>query len=107
MNKLFLLLLLLVPTAALAASVTFTWDANSEANIVNYKLYCATVTTPPYTWVATTNTVTITAPLDVSILSNYCAVTAVNDWGLESDYSNTVRVFPNVKPATPKNFRRQ
>ena len=91
---------------AATTSVSFTWDAPTETNVVSYKLYCLTSATPPFTLVGASNSIGITVNLDATTLSNYCAVTAVNDWGLESDYSNVVRLYPNVKPAPLKGLRK-
>lgn len=87
------------PTAA----VTFLWDANTEEDLAGYKLYCSTDAVN-YSLIGATNETTITVTLGLS-KGAYCAVTAYNNYGLESAYSNIVRIYPMVTPGSPKNVR--
>lgn len=109
MPVLFVILLFLVffyPPIATAFQVKFAWDANTESDLEGYKIhYKLGSSDPPYDGTgATEGDSPITVPL--SELSNpdspqytinlsntgmyYAAVTAFNDSGIESNYSNEV-----------------
>lgn len=114
MKKFIIAALLLISAAtAQAKPVTFQWDANTEPDLVGYKLYCKAApaptynTTPPFILVGATNVTTLTADLDITIDAQNCAVTAYNDSGLESGYSNVVVIYPFVPPAAPKGLRKK
>lgn len=106
MKKL-LALLLFVPTIASAASISFTWDANTEPNLSGYKLYCSPTNVQPFTLVSSTITNSITSNINVESSIQYCAVTAYNDYNLESVYSNVVTLQKMVVPAAPVTFKKK
>ena len=105
-----LIIIALVPmsiySAAIPTSVVFQWDPNTETDIVGYKLYCSTSSVQPFTLIGSTNLTSLTVTIDLST-PQYCAVTAYNSYGLESDYSNVVIAPAYIKPMSPKNFKRR
>ena len=90
----------LTPLASLAAgSVTLAWDASPGTNVIaNYKIYYG-VASGTYTNTASAGTNTT---LSISNLvegkTYYFAATAVDTYGLESDYSTEVSTVIPVKP---------
>src|SRR5688572_1051403 len=70
-------------------SVTLAWDANSETNLVGYKLYFGT-SSRQYTNVSNLGNVLSTSVTLLEGSTYYFAVTAVNALGIESDYSAEV-----------------
>ena len=104
----FLFLFILVLNRSYALDVTLQWDANTEPDLVGYKIYYDIDSGDPYNGTAATEGDSpIDMPLDqdenpdpdiveytVHNLQNgityYFAVTARDDQGLESDYSNEV-----------------
>ncbi len=100
---LFMLFLALAATAA-AQDITLAWDPNSEPNVAGYKIYYKDGTASlPFDGVGATNG---PSPVDIgdatSISLNlpddgrvyYFAVTAYDDSGYESSYSNIVANAP-------------
>jgi hypothetical protein len=92
MPKLLFLLLLMLQVVVKDNKVTLVWDANSETDLSGYKVYVghsSRVYDPAITTVGVTPSPTYT----VTNLANgtyYFAVTAFNNTGLESGYSNEV-----------------
>ena len=89
----------LLSGGAWAFSVTLGWDPNSELDLAGYRIYYDTDSGPPYRNsinVPLTNPefnryspeYTVTGLVDGNVY--YFAVTAYNDFGLESQYSNEV-----------------
>src|SRR4030095_16997634 len=70
-------------------NVTLAWDANSETNIAGYKLYYGT-SSRAYTNVSDLGNVLSTSLALLEGSTYYFAVTAVNTFGMESDYSAEV-----------------
>jgi chitinase len=93
-------MLIFLPTAGLCATVTLTWDANSEPDLAGYKVYYGTSSRnyPNVKDVGDKNTATISNLTDGQ--SYYFAVTAYDIGGLESDYSNEVTSGPTVGVTT-------
>lgn len=106
-------LLLAVSVPALAADVTFGWDANTESDLAGYKLYQS----------ATSGDYSGAVPIDIplSALAHpgdpeytqtgvgdgtwYWVLTAYDTEGLESGYSNEVtKTIDTTPPAPPTNF---
>ena len=99
-------LILLFPASCLSWQVTLAWDANTEPELAGYKVYYDTNSGDPYYGTeADQGTSSITITLEdlsdqdfpeftltglVSGPVYYFAVTAFNDEGLESGYSNEV-----------------
>jgi hypothetical protein len=72
--------------------VTVGWDANQEANVTGYNVYYG-VLSRTYTNIAFVSGIANTTCTISNLLGNvmyYLAVTATNNIGLESDYSNEV-----------------
>jgi chitinase len=109
-------LFLIFQTSSYAANVTLQWDANTEPDLAGYKVYYDTDYGTPYSGTEATEGA---SPISVPIgyLSDpdnpeftfinldesnvyYFVVTAFDDEGLESDYSNEVS-FESVVDATP------
>jgi len=98
-------------TAACAQDVRITWDAPATnvdgsacTNLIAYKLYAGTVSgtyTTNWTIDAATNEVAI----PIAELPKYYAVSAVNDWGVESALSDELLLESHV-PAAPQRVRR-
>lgn len=99
-------MVLLVPASCLAFDVTLAWDPNKETTLAGYKVYYDTSPGDPYYGTeAEQGTSPITILLEdlpdqnspeftltdlISGPTYYFAVTAFNDEGLESGYSNEV-----------------
>ena len=97
-----LLTLLICTVAAWGQSVKVTWDANTEPDLAGYKLYMGN---QPGDY---------TAPIDVGNVTEYqvsdlpenttyyFAVTAYDNGGLESGFSNEASyAVPNLPPVAP------
>jgi hypothetical protein len=96
-----LLILLILSLCSRAASVTLEWDANTEPNIAGYRVYWGTASrTYSRTLSVTTTSATIT---NLFPGTNYFAVTAFDDNGLESDFSD--EVWTVIRPGKPTGFR--
>ncbi|MBN9691338.1 MAG: host-nuclease inhibitor Gam family protein [Verrucomicrobia bacterium] len=84
-----------------AANVGLTWDPNTEADLGGYRVYYGPASRS-YTNVVNvgrTNVARVTGLLDGA--AYFFAVTAYNTNGLESDYSNEVRIQTGTRPAAP------
>lgn len=101
-----LALVLALATAALAAITNLAWDANTEADLVGYKLY-QKVGLGPYALVKTLTKAELTTATANLPDGAYCWVlTAYDSYGNESGYSNEVcRTIDTFPPAAPKNLR--
>jgi hypothetical protein len=97
---------------AMAMDVSLQWDANSESNLMGYKIYYDTDGSgAPYSGVGATEGV---SPIDVGNVTTvtihgfpddatiHFVATAYNDQGLESDYSN--EAIASMKPEPPQGF---
>jgi len=89
------------PTGLVAAShnqqITLRWNQSSDTNIVKYIIYGGT-TTHPITKVDSTTSISDTTKTFLGLLNNttyYYRVTAVNDEGYESTYSDEVSAVPH------------
>ena len=94
--KIFSFILLLIASLFIAVSaysldITLTWDANSEPDLSHYIVYWG-ITRGDYT--SNSGNIGLVTEYSVEIpddgLIYYFAVTAVDDAGLESDFSNEV-----------------
>lgn len=96
------LLLALVLTAAAQAGsgVNLTWDASPEPGVVHYKIYYGTGS---YNYTQTLMVGTVTSATIEGLtegVTYYFAVTALSEFGEESDFSNeAVYVVPRSGPA--------
>lgn len=90
--------------SAQRASISLTWDNNPETDLGGYRVYYgpATRSYTNYQNVGKTNICTVTNLVDNA--SYFFAVTAFNTNGLESDYSNEVRLTTGRRPAAPTNL---
>ncbi len=92
------------------AMIQLDWDDNTEADICYYKVYRSMASAGVYEPVATAMGAShITDCQVVNGSTYYYKVTAVNDDGLESGYSNMVYGSPQVAgaPAAPSNLTAQ
>lgn len=113
MKKIFLFLLLLffaVPLPLLAADAHFGWSPNSETNLAGYKIYCGTasrVYAEPVDVAMGTTVGTDMVLGSVTGLtagqSYFCAATAYDTDGFQSDFSNEVTFVAaeQIYPASP------
>jgi hypothetical protein len=91
-------------------SVTLLWDANSEADLAGYKVYWGTASRTYTNTPQPTVPVSPTPTYTVGGLANgtyYFAVTAFNNAGQESGYSNEVSAVISVPPVPPTGLRIQ
>ena len=122
MKKLLLTLVIvfLLVSTAFAMDVTLQWDANTEPDLAGYKIYYDTDSGHPYEGIGATegnSPITITLSQDENSDTNiveftvhglpdagikYFAVTASDDQGLESGYSNEVNT--GGIPGNPQNL---
>lgn len=87
------------------ASVTLAWDKSPGTNvIVNYNVYYG-VTSATYTNVVSAGTNLTVAVTNLARgVTYWFAATAVDNAGLESDYSTEVFTTTKGKPASPPNL---
>lgn len=107
-----ILMVLLCSSVCLAKTVdyTLTWDANTEPDLAGYRVYQSNVS-GEYTnmiqeqGLTTTYSGTITEDSDTET-TFYFVVTAFDNDGLESDYSNEVSqtIDARTPPDPPKNL---
>ena len=109
----FIVLLLVTPVQAKDFNVTLTWNTNTESDLAGYRVY-RSETTGTYTQpiadlgLVTTYTDTLSVP-DGQIKTFYYVVTAFDQMGLESNYSNEVNsIFDgNTSPGPVQNLQIQ
>lgn len=77
-----------------AATLTFSWDASPEVNLIGYRLYAGD---QPGRYTNRVSLPTITS-YTVATDARCFALTAVNAIGLESDYSNELMIEPPCPP---------
>ncbi len=84
--------------SALGAAFTLEWDPNQEANLAGYRLYYGTASRTYETRIDVGNVTTyrVTGLLDG--VTYYFAVTAYDQQGMESGYSNEVTARRNAPP---------
>jgi len=97
-------------TAADAAVLTFTWDANSESDLAGYRLWQGDKSGGPYVLVGDIPLSYLEDPavpqwvlVDAPVHRAFFVLTAYDTENLESGYSNEVGV--NIPPGNPQNFR--
>ncbi|MBN1904841.1 MAG: hypothetical protein JW927_07070 [Deltaproteobacteria bacterium] len=92
-------------TSVAAREITLTWEANSEPDLSHYIVYWGN-SSGNYTDnsgnIGLTNEYTTDIPDDGQ--KYYFAVTAVDEAGLESDFSNEVNSFPGMFISTSSNW---
>jgi len=103
----FILILILVVSTAYAKnySITFGWDKNTEADLAGYKLYRRDQAAD-YSHIAdiSEDLSTYTTSIDMNI-TTYFVLTAFDDSGNESDYSNEVTyTIDNIAPSSPQSL---
>ena len=104
--KLLILLLFACQLDSRAASVTLQWDRNPEPDIACYRLYVGIQSIKagnpplPLELPPTKDTIYSVDGLDY-LTTYYFVVTAVNDAGLESGYSNEIMVQLALPTPTP------
>ena len=92
-----------------AYNITFQWDANVEPDLAEYRLYTSTISgtylPAGYIQIPKENTTYIINGLNTTV-TTYFVITAVDNYGNESDYSNEAIFIPDdVKPSAPVQFR--
>ncbi len=86
-------------------TVTFAWDQSSSPNIIAYTVYSWTGTTTNTVGVG--NTLSGTVSSLVSGVNYSFAVTATDNTGAESPFSNVITYTPPfTKPIAPGNFHK-
>lgn len=90
-----ILLILVLTSMAYAAeyAVTFGWDANTEPDLAGYKMYRATQSgayTAPYATIPDPNATQYITQLTNPVGKQFFVITAFDDAGNESGYSNEV-----------------
>lgn len=99
MNKLFkfslfMILFFCLTSKAMALNVSLAWDANTEPDLAGYKVYHRIDPNAPYQLLASPGNVTsYTATNLTNDVNHEFVVTAFDEFGLESDYSNAVRII--------------
>jgi fibronectin type 3 domain-containing protein len=113
MKKIIIILLILLFSVTASAKdfkATLTWTANSEPDLKEYRIYRSETASKGYVKIGQTTTTkyedNFTVP-DNKAKTYYYVVTAVDDSGLESDYSNEVNGLfdANLKPDSIKNLQ--
>jgi len=100
--------LALVAVAAQAAQVTFAWDPNTEPDLAGYRIYCGNATGNYAESRDVGNVTTYTWDGLVPGMTYFCAATAYDTEGLESNFSNEVSYTPPTAgspPAKPEKGR--
>jgi hypothetical protein len=110
MKKLFIaaLIVLFMAVPSFGMDLTFQWDESPEPDVVSYSIYISAISgtyTPadlitPGTANCVAGICTSTAT-DIGSGTWYCVVTATDDLGFESDYSNEVNT---ASPGVVVNF---
>jgi len=85
-----LLMILIIPSASLAASVTLRWQANQEPDISNYNVYYGTQSRNYGLPIPAGNTTSYTIENLTEGTTYYFALTALDTSGNESGYSSEV-----------------
>jgi fibronectin type 3 domain-containing protein len=107
----FVLLVLIFPVIVMAREVTLTWEPNSEPDLSHYIVYWGTASRFYTVNSGSIGLVTehkVQLPNDGKIY--FFAVTAVDEAGLESDFSNEVNtgeVKPKILPPGKPAFKRK
>lgn len=103
-----LLISLVVVGMASAADVELTWDANTEADLAGYRLYRSGTTGGPWTQIGNDIPAGDTSVIDTGLSDGYYhwVLTAFDDVGLESGYSNECMLKIDLTPpANPTGLR--
>ncbi len=92
-------------TSAAAREVTLTWEANSEPDLSHYIVYWGNSSG---NYIENSGNIGLTTEYTVDIPDDgkkyYFAVTAVDEAGLESDFSNEVNTSPGMFISTTSNW---
>ena len=92
-------LLALLPFSALAAkSVTLVWSPSTDPNIASYNVYYGAASHSYTNLISAGNATNATISDLVEGVTYYFAATAVDNAGLESDYSNEATNYPANQP---------
>lgn len=101
-------LLVLALLATPLRAVTLLWDANPETNVVGYHVFVGNGSRSyslTFTNIGLSNTLCVISNALLFPGTNYFAVTAFDDLGLESDFSD--EVFWIKRPSAPTRLRIQ
>ncbi len=85
-----LVLILILVTNCFAGQATLIWDANTEPDLLGYKVYYSIEPDVYSTFIDVGNVTEYTIKELRNDVFNYFVVTAYDTEGLESDYSNMV-----------------
>lgn len=101
MTKVCLLLLCIGLESSLGASITIAWDANKENDLLGYRIHWGTVSKR----YQNTEHVGVKTTFRLDNLQDgipyYVAVSAIDYWGNESDFSRELRIVPGEPLPTP------
>ena len=86
---------LIIPPVVHPFSLTLAWDPSADSNVVGYKIYVSNLSKKYYWSLNVGNNTFGTVGNLVEGKLYFFAVTAYNDKGLESSYSNEVQ-FPDL-----------
>lgn len=113
MKRLFIIFTILLFTAGFAlaeSNVTLQWSANTETDLVGYRLYRGDIAGGPYTQIRSDIVADETGVVPTEIIDEnipdgayFWVLTAFDTEDNESDYSNEVTVIlDSVAPAPPR-----
>jgi hypothetical protein len=107
---LFLALMIVLISSTIYArnyNITFGWNANAEPDLAGYRLYQSEVSGEYTDSLKDFSSDVIMGSVEIDINSTqYFVLTAYDDSGNESDYSNEVTFIPDLSsPAAPINFK--
>jgi len=97
------ILFILFMSFSFAENVNLFWDANTELNVTHYNIHRGDTVGGPYTVIGTSSQASNPMFSDLAVdltTDKFYVVTALNNAGMESAFSNEVSAS-SVPPATP------
>jgi len=112
MKKMLLSMIMMLAMAmpAMAAEVKLAWDANSESDLAGYRVYRGTTAGGPYIQAGDDVRAPLTTFTDAGLADGvfYWVVTAFDEIGNESGYSNEVsQRIDTTPPQPPQNLLKE
>ena len=101
LGRLFWMLAIIPFSSAMAGQITLAWDPSPETNVVAYRIYYGVAARTYTNTIQVGKVTTATVSNLVAGVPYFFAATAVDDVGLESDYSDEVSgtiPLPNQPP---------
>ena len=92
--KILCFILLFLPHAAYAGSITLVWERSKDLDILGYKVYYGTSSRVYGSPIDVGNTTKVTIPNLKNGWTYYFSVTAYNNEGRESRFSNEISGLP-------------